>query len=204
MLAIGLTGGIGTGKSAVSRFLQEKGAAVIDADRVGHEVYLPNTETWREVVRAFGEGVLAPTGEIDRKKLGAIVFADPRALARLNAIVHPQMARVIADRLDDLRRKGAQVAVLEAAILLEAGWDALVNEVWVVHSPEAIVIERLARRSGLTPEEVGKRVRAQLPFEERRKRAAVIVENAGDLDELKRAVDALWNSRVVGRSSKDA
>ena len=204
MLVIGLTGGIGTGKSEVSRMLQRLGAAVIDADRVGHEVYRPQTSTWHRVVEAFGEGILAPSGEIDRKKLGSIVFADQRALARLNAIVHPVIREELVGRLEGLRGRGTPVVVVEAAVLIEAGWDTLMDEVWVTHSREDAAVARVARRNNLSPEEVRRRVRAQLPFEERRMHADVVIENDGDLEALRQKVEALWDSRVKGRSWKDA
>lgn len=204
MVVIGLTGGIGTGKSEVSRMLQRLGAVVIDADRVGHEVYRPQTSTWHRVVEAFGEGILAPSGEIDRKKLGSIVFADQRALARLNAIVHPVIREELVGRLEGLRGRGTPVVVVEAAVLIEAGWDTLMDEVWVTHSREDAAVARVARRNNLSPEEVRRRVRAQLPFEERRMHADVVIENDGDLEALRQKVEALWDSRVKGRSLKDA
>ena len=98
MLVIGLTGGIGTGKSLVARILEQLGAVVIDADRVGHEAYMPNSLVWREVVEAFGEDILRPGGEIDRKRLGAIVFGDSAEMAKLNSIMHPRMAEMIHQR----------------------------------------------------------------------------------------------------------
>jgi len=204
MLVIGLTGGIGTGKSEVSRMLQRLGAVVIDADRVGHEVYRPQTSTWRRVVEAFGDEVLTPSGEIDRKKLGSIVFADQKALARLNAIVHPEIREELARRIEELRSKGTPVAVVEAAVLIEAGWDALVDEVWVTHSREDAAVARVARRNNLSPAEVRRRVRAQVPFEERRMHADVVIENDSDLETLRHKVEVLWDSRVKGRALKDA
>ena len=106
MLVIGLTGGIGTGKSEVTRLLQALGAIVINADRVGHEAYNPGSESWHQVIEAFGDDVLQPDGEIDRRKLGAIVFSDPEQLARLNQIMHPRMGRIVAEELEGLRAQG--------------------------------------------------------------------------------------------------
>ncbi len=131
MKVIGLTGGIGSGKSTVSRFLGEMGAVVLDADKVGHQAYQPGTETWKELVAAFGEDIVAPDSTIDRRKLGAIVFADPEALARLNRIVHPRMFDMMKAQIEEYRGQGTEVVVLEAAILLEANWTPLVDEVWV-------------------------------------------------------------------------
>ena len=199
MLVIGLTGGIGTGKSEVSRILRELGAEVIDADRVGHEAYTPNTAIWREVVDIFGERVIGPNGEIDRKRLGAIVFNDPQAMSALNAIMHPRMAGIIRERIEGLRGQGVDLVVLEAALLIEAGWEGLVDEVWVTHSTGEQVEERLMRRNGLTEEQVRSRVQAQMPFEERSRHAQVVVRNSGSLEELRREVEALCQSKVGGK-----
>ncbi len=199
MLVIGLTGGIGTGKSEVSRILRELGAEVIDADRVGHEAYTPHTAIWREVVDTFGERVLGPNGKIDRKRLGAIVFNDPQAMSALNAIMHPRMADIIRERIEALRGQGVDLVVLEAALLVEAGWEGLVDEVWVTHSTGEQVEERLRLRNGLTAEQVRSRVQAQMPFEERSRHAQVVVHNSGSLEELRREVEALCRSKVGGK-----
>ena len=113
MIVIGLTGGIGTGKSEVARIFQELGAVLINADRIGHQAYTPHSEIWQEVVKAFGEEILQPTGEIDRKKLGSIVFADPDQLTKLNQIMHPRMAGMVAQQVQELREQGADVVVVD-------------------------------------------------------------------------------------------
>ncbi len=133
MKTVGLTGGIGSGKSTVSQILAELGAFVIDADKVGHEIYLPGKEAWRQVVAAFGRDILAADQTIDRKKLGAVVFASDEARKRLNAIVHPLMFQDIRQRVTEKRAEGfTKPVVVEAAILIEAHWLPLVDEVWVV------------------------------------------------------------------------
>lgn len=198
MLVIGLTGGIGTGKSEVTRMLEALGADVIDADQVGHEAYKPDSESWREVVEAFGDDILRPNREIDRQKLGAIVFGDPDQLAKLNQIMHPRMARIVSGKLDSLRERGTKVAVVEAALLFEAGWDSLVDEVWATDSPVETVIERLRARNGMTPDEVLKRIDSQMDRSERLNRAQVIVDNGGDVADLESTVETLWKTRVAG------
>jgi dephospho-CoA kinase len=199
MFVVGLTGGIGTGKSEVARMLQELGAALINADQVGHEAYTPHSEPWQAVVEAFGEGILQPDGQINRRELGGIVFSDPEKLALLNGIMHPRMARMVAERIEEYRRKGQGVLVVEAAVLFEAGWESLVDEVWTTESPVESVVARLKERSGLSEEEVRKRIDSQLSAEERKSRANVVVENAGELPILESAVKALWNTRVKGK-----
>ncbi|MCS7207469.1 MAG: dephospho-CoA kinase [Dehalococcoidia bacterium] len=198
-MVIGVTGGIGTGKSTVTRILRELGAVVIDADALGHEAYRPGTQAWQEVVEAFGTDILLPSGEVDRKRLGAIVFNDPQALARLNAIMHPKMFRMAQERIQQAKAQGHQVIVLEAAILLEAGWDPLVDEIWVVTAPEAVAVERAQARTGLPREAILARVRAQMPPQERIRRAHVVIDNAGSLEDLRRRLETLWQERIVTR-----
>ena len=199
MVIIGLAGGIGTGKSEVSRVLKELGAAVLDADRFGHEVYLPNTDGLREVVATFGEDVLLPSGEVNRRALGAKVFGNPEAMEKLNAIAWPRICQRLIEGIDEQRRKGTQVVVLDAAVLIEAGWTALADEVWVVTAPEADIVRRLQSRNNLTEEQVRARMGSQMPTEERVKHAHVIVENDGDLEDLRRKVKALWEHRLVSK-----
>jgi dephospho-CoA kinase len=198
MLVIGLTGGIGTGKSEVTRLLQALGAEVINADQVGHEAYQPDSESWIEVVKAFGEDILGPSREINREKLGAIVFGDSEQLAKLNRIMHPRMAGIVSERLESLRDQGTKVVVVEAALLYEAGWDSLVDEVWATDSPVETVMERLQARNGMSPEEVLKRIDSQMDRSERLSRAQVIVDNGGNVVDLEATIDSLWNSRVAG------
>ena len=202
MLVIGLTGSIGTGKSEAARQLEALGAAVIDADEVGHEAYTPNTEAWRQVVAVFGDEILGEGGEIDRRKLGAIVFSDAAQLAKLNQIMHPRMARMVADKIEVLRSQGVGVAVVEAALLFEAGWDSLVEEVWVTDSPNQTVIERLKKRNGLTEEEARKRISSQMGRAERLEKSDIIIDNSGDMARLETVIKELWESRVTRRTGK--
>lgn len=192
MKVIGLTGGIGSGKSTVSEFLSELGAVVLDADSVGHEAYQPGTDVWKELVAAFGREIVAPDESIDRKKLGAIVFGDPAALERLNGIMHPRMYDMMAARIEEYCRQGVKVVVLEAAILLEAGWTPLVDEVWVAIASEATVVQRVRERTDLPEEQIRSRIRSQLSNEERKKQASVVISNEGSLDELRAKVLELW------------
>jgi dephospho-CoA kinase len=197
MLVIGLTGSIGTGKSEAARQLEVLGATVISADEVGHEAYTPNTEAWAEVVATFGDEILQEDGEIDRRKLGAVVFSDANQLEKLNQIMHPRMARIVANKIEDLRSQGVEVVVVEAALLFEAGWDSLVAEVWVTDSPEQMVIERLQKRNGLSEEEARKRISSQMDRTERLGKADFVIDNSGDVDGLEGAVKELWNRRVA-------
>ena len=199
MLVIGLTGGIGTGKSEAARHMVELGAELIDADVVGHEAYKPNTEAWQRVVEAFGEGILTPNGEIDRRSLGAIVFSDPEQLSRLNGIMHPLMARMVQEKIEGFSEQGAQVVIVEAALLFEAGWNSLVEEVWVTDAPEVSVVGRLVQRNGMSEEEAHKRVSAQMSRTERLSRADIVIDNSADVEGMQRAIDELWATRVKER-----
>ena len=199
MIVIGLTGGIGTGKSEVARILEEIGAYIIDADRLGHSAYLPHSEIWEEVVKEFGDGVLLPDEEIDRKKLGSIVFNDPVQLAKLNEIMHPRMGQMVANIIEGL---DAEVVVVEAALLLEAGWDALVDEVWCTGASEDVVIDRLKARNGLDKEEAQKRINAQMSVDERKSRSQVMIENNGDLAQLTTVIEQIWENRVITKVEK--
>ncbi|MCH8087884.1 MAG: dephospho-CoA kinase [Chloroflexi bacterium] len=199
MLVIGLTGGIASGKTTVSGILKELGACVLDADRVGHEAYLPNTQTWREVVAAFGEEILTPDNEIDRGKLGALVFKVPANMKKLTDIMWPRMYDMVSERIEEQRKKGAVVMVVEAAVLLEAKWDPLTDEVWVAIAPERTVIERLRESKGMTEEQARDRINAQMSPEERMKRADVVIHNDSGLGDLREKVLEAWKSRVEQR-----
>lgn len=192
MKVIGLTGGIGSGKSTVSQFLAELGTVIVDADRVGHEAFKPGTELWREVVAAFGRQIVTPSGDIDRKKLGEIVFGNAESLWRLNQIMHPQMYDMVKAQLEEYQRQGLGVVVLEALLLIEANWTSLVDEVWVTVASEATVLKRLQERTGLSKEESLARIRSQLPSEERIKHADVVINTDCSLDEVKTRVKGLW------------
>ena len=199
MLVIGLTGGIGTGKSEAARYIVSLGADLIDADVVGHEAYRPHAEAWRQVVEAFGEGILGPENEIDRRALGSIVFSDAEQMARLNGIMHPLMAGMVQERIEALGERGAEVVVVEAALLFEAGWDSLVQEVWVTDSPVEAVLERLAQRNGMSEEEARRRIASQMSREERLERADFVIDNSEDVESMRKAIDELWATRVKER-----
>ena len=189
---IGLTGGMGSGKSTVSQLLAEFGAVVIDADKVGHEAYQHGTKTWQELMAAFGEQIVAADGSIDRKKLGVIVFGSPEQLARLNRIVHPRMFEMMQGRIEQHRRQGVKVVVLDAAILFEANWTPLVEEVWVVVASEAAVVVRARARTGLPEEQIRSRLHSQMPVEDKIKRADVVIRNEGTVEDLRKQVEGLW------------
>jgi dephospho-CoA kinase len=190
---IGLTGGIGSGKSTVSAMLADLGARVVDADKIGHFVYRPGSEGFRAVVEAFGREVVAADGTIDRARLGAIVFADPEARARLNAIVHPLIGAELAARIAAARDDGYEgPVVVEAAILIEAGWRAIVDQLWVVSVKRETAIARVVGSRNMSRADVERRIDTQLSDAERRRQADVVIENDGDVDALRAQVEAAW------------
>jgi len=194
---VGLTGGIGAGKSTVASLLAELGAEVIDADRIGHQAYRPGSEGFARVVEAFGPGVVGADGAIDRRALGALVFADPAARARLDALVHPLIAAEVGRRIAAARAEGfARPLVVEAAILLEAGWSPLVDRVWVVSTRRENAIARVMAARGMTRAEVERRLDAQMSDAERRRHADLVLENDGSPAALRAAVEAAWRSLV--------
>ena len=201
MLTIGLTGGIGSGKSEVADILRELGAQVIDADLVGHETYRRGEPAWDQVVEAFGSGVVGQDGEIDRGRLGRIVFGDPDSLKRLTDIVWPRIREGLEKRITSERDNGdTKVLIVEAAVLFEAGWDRLFDEIWVVTAPEADVLERLERQRNQKPAQTRARLRAQMTNEEREQRADVTVRNDEDRAALAATVRQLWTDRVPNRT----
>ena len=192
MYVIGLTGGIGSGKSTVAEMLSRKGAKLLSADAVGHEVYEPGRPAYQEIVDAFGRNVLGPDGRIDRKRLGPIVFSDPEQLRRLNAITHPRMKELMREKLEAERARGAPIAVLEAALLFDAGWDDLTDEVWVTVARPEVAAARTAERSGITVEEALSRIRAQMSNEERIARSQVVIDTDCPLEQTEEQVSEEW------------
>jgi dephospho-CoA kinase len=192
MRVIGLTGGIGTGKSTVAGFMAELGAVVIELDKLGHEVMRPGGDAWRKLVEFFGETIIDRDGEIDRSCLGQIVFNDSAALETLNSIIHPEIDRMVDARLAEYREKGVKYVVLEAAARLDTDRSSQVDEVWVTAAPDDVVLKRLSTRSGFSEKESKARIASQLPNEERVKRADVVIDTDCSLDELKKRVTSAW------------
>ncbi|HWC13236.1 MAG TPA: dephospho-CoA kinase [Actinomycetota bacterium] len=192
MHVVGLTGGIGSGKSTFARMLAARGAIVIDADALGHAALAPGEPAWHSVVDQFGDEVLAAGSmDIDRKRVAALVFADPDKLAALNAIVHPVILRSIADTLDTLRGTDS-VVILDAALILEMGLADSMDTIIVVTSSRARRRERLMRDRKMTSDAVAARMATQARDEDLAARADIVVTNDGSLDDLEAKADAVW------------
>ncbi|MCY4012402.1 MAG: dephospho-CoA kinase [Gammaproteobacteria bacterium] len=191
LIVIGLTGGIASGKSTAARHLGERGATVIDADKLGHRAYDPGTPGFDKVVAAFGDGVVSD-GQIDRRALGGKVFADPKQLKRLTDIVWPEILDLAKADIDAAKARGETIVVLEAAVLLEAGWEDEVDEVWVVAVEPEIAVERASARDGVDAAAVQARIDAQLSNAERMAKADTVIDNSGTEAMLLGALDREW------------
>lgn len=191
MLLVGLTGGIGSGKSTVADALVDRGAVLIDADRIVRELQSPGTEVFREMVERFGEGILAADGSLDRQAVAGIVFDDAEALAALGSIVHPRVHQEIERRVAE-QADTEHVVVLDIPLLGETGWPGLLGTI-VVDLPEDLAVERLVAHRGFSPDDARARIDAQISREERLSFADFVVDNSGNLDDLAAAVDRAWD-----------
>jgi len=193
MLNVGLTGGIGSGKSTVARFLEDKGAVHLDIDLVAHEVEKPGSPAWREIIAAFGTSILREDRSIDREKLGKRVFQDPPARQLLNRIVHPAVYREWKKKIRDIEaaRKDA-IIISDIPLLIEVGWQKDVDLVLLVYISPDEQVRRVMKRNGLSREEALDRLRSQMPIDEKIPQADRIIDNGGDMDRTRQEVDRLW------------
>lgn len=195
MRVIGLTGGIASGKSLVTNFLQQLGAEVIDADEVGHKVIEPGLPAFYEIVDYFGSEILDGDGKINRAKLGEIVFSCPKKLQRLNKITHPRIFSEIRDLINNRRQNLESVVIIEAALLFEIGLDVLVDEVWTVEADEEIQVQRLKERNNLTEHEALSRINSQRTASQRIARADKVIYNNTSIEQAYKQVLEIWDSR---------
>lgn len=198
MLMVGLTGGIGAGKSEVAKRLAELGAVVIDSDRLAREVVEPGTEGLQEVIAEFGREILGPDGALDRPALGRRVFGDDAARRRLEAIIHPRVRARSAELI--AAAPADAVIVNDIPLLVEAGMAGTFNVVIVVAASEETRLRRLARSRGMSAQEARSRFAAQATDEQRRAAADVVLDNDGSLEDLRGAVDRLWQDRLRPKS----
>lgn len=196
MLRAGLTGGIATGKTTVAAMLRELGCRVLEADKIAHQTIEPGGAAYDEVVREFGRGILTPEGLVDRKKLGSIVFADAQRLARLNAIVHPPVLEEQIRQLAAIEKADSHaIAVVEAALLIEAGFDRKLDclvVTWCKPEQQLARLTESGKGRGLTAEQARQRIAAQMPIEEKRKRADEVIDCSGTIEHTRAQVIALF------------
>ncbi|MDL2269659.1 dephospho-CoA kinase [Desulfosarcina sp. OttesenSCG-928-A07] len=186
MIIVGLTGGIASGKSTVSRFLGELGAVIVDADKIARDVVEPGTPAHQEIVRTFGTGILLPDHSIDRKGLGDIIFNEPAKKEQLNAIVHPRVFEAMNAKIAKAAAADpGAVIILDVPLLFEAGSKRDLSEIIVVYSPEAVQLRRLMKRDQIDEKAAMARIRSQMPIEEKRKRATLVIDNTENSDKTK-------------------
>jgi dephospho-CoA kinase len=194
---IGLTGGVGSGKSTVATMLRDLGAVLVDADEATHAVYEPGTPGFEAVIREFGDYYIRD-GRIDRQRLGELVFKDAASRRRLNAIVHPLVREWMAARTVEAAERGAEVVVQDVPLLFENGLERLYSSVILVYVPEEMQVERLVNGRGFTPERARAVVATQVPIEEKRRRAHHVIDNSGTVEQTRAQVEELWAILVSG------
>ena len=202
MLLVGLTGGIGSGKTTVARMLEARGAVVFDADLLARDAVEPGTPGYRQVVERFGPNVLAPGGDIDREALAAMVFADPAARRDLEAILHPEIRRLFAESTEAYRDTDT-VVVFSAPLLVETGMHTAFEVLVVVSTPLETQVRRLMRDRGMSESDIRDRIAAQLPLEEKAEAADILIDNDGTLEELETQVDRLWTELLARTAGHD-
>lgn len=189
---IGLTGGIGSGKSTVTALLRRRGVPVLDADEIVRELQRPGADGLRQLVDAFGPGILEPSGELDRAALGRLVFADPDARRRVEAILHPLVRERMAAEQAAAEARGARILVHDIPLLFEARDPSSFDATVLVYAPPEVQRKRLTEQRGMSAADAEARIAAQLPMAEKRRRATYVIDNTGSLEELESEVDRVW------------
>ena len=197
MKVIGLTGGVGSGKSTVAEMLRGLGASVIDADEAAHAVYAPGTAGFDAVVQEFGADFVRD-GEIDRRLLGGLIFADEEARQRLNAIVHPLVREWMSARTAEALEGGAEIVIQDVPLLYESGLDGLFSSVLLVYAPPDIQLDRLVKGRGLVESRARAIIAAQMPIDEKRMRAHHVIDNSGTVEQTREQVEEVW-AQITGR-----
>ena len=200
MRVIGLTGGIASGKSTVAEMITGYGIPVIDADQLAREAVLPGSSALRQIVAAFGGKVLQEDGSLDRAVLAEKIFSEPSARRTLEAILHPPIKVLAQKRLDDLRREGVPAVFYMAPLLIEAGVADRVDEIWVVYVDSETQLERIRQRDSVSREDAEKRLAAQMPMEEKKDYGRIVIDNSGNLEDLKSRVAALLMAEGLSKS----
>ncbi|KKB74898.1 MULTISPECIES: dephospho-CoA kinase [Bacillus] len=190
-LVIGLTGGIASGKSTVAHMFQKRGITVVDADVIAKEAVEKGMPAYRKIAETFGDGVLLDNGGIDRKKLGELVFQNEDKRMQLNAIVHPEVRKTMIKERDEAIQAGERFVVLDIPLLYESGLEHLTDKVLVVWVPKELQLERLMKRNSLSEEEALNRIHAQLPLDEKRKKADAVIDNSGGLNDTENQLQEL-------------
>lgn len=198
MNIIGLTGGIASGKSTVSSFFRQKGAAVLDADRIARELSEPGGKLHAEYVHHFGAEVLQSDGTLNRRRIGQIVFSDPQQKQWLDAVSHPAIRAELLRKLEQKRNEKQRLILLDIPLLFESGWDKMADKTCLVYVDESVQLQRLMKRDGYTRREAQDRIAAQMPLEEKKKRADYLIDNNGSLTDTVQQAEELWKEWIHG------
>jgi len=190
---IGITGGIGSGKSIVSRMIRERGFPVIDLDELAHEIIEPGKPAYDQIIARFGKDILDPDRRIERRRLGAVVFSDTGARKDLEAITHPEISRLLLEKIERYRSAGIELLFLEIPLLFETGMDSWIRPVIAVKCPVGVCLQRLGDRDGFSVSESQARMNAQMDPEEKARRADFVIDNSSSLDETRARVEKILN-----------
>jgi len=201
-IIIGLTGGIGTGKSTVSRMFKTLGARIVDADLLAREVVQPGQPAWREIKKVFGLTVINPDQSLNRQALADLVFNNPLSLAQLNKITHPRIYRRMRSEVLKAQKEGVPAVILDIPLLLEAPHLIPLDQTMVVYSPKTLQIQRVRERDKSTLKEIEQRLRNQMPIGRKRKLADIVIDNRGTVQETKRQVRVLWD-RLINKTGRE-
>lgn len=197
MYQVGLTGGIASGKSSVSKILQNFGAYIIDADQISRTLTMPGQKVWQEVITAFGDDIVASDEQIDRHKLASIIFSDQLKRQRLEAITHPAIWSEVACQIESAKKLGNKIVVLDVPLLIETGWHHKVNCVWVVYATPLVQQERLMLRDSIDYQQAQLRINAQLSLESKKQVADVVIDNSGDYQQTLAQVSWHWRKLII-------
>lgn len=198
---IGLTGGVATGKSSVAIFFKERGVPVIDADQLARDVVLPDSRALEQIISLFGREVVTHDGELDRKRLGTLVFSDPEKRRQLEGILHPEIRKLAEERIALAAAAGHKLLIYMAPLLIEAGAADRVDTVWVVTVRPEIQLERLMMRDGINVEQAQRVIDSQMPLSEKEGYGSVIIDNSGTKAETRKALEAIW-AKEIGSSNE--
>lgn len=196
---IGLTGGIACGKSSVALFFQDQGAVVIDADQLARTAVEPGSPGLESLLAAFGEGLLGPDGELDRKQLASLVFTHPEKRALLEGLLHPEIRRLAESRIVQAAQDGQKIVFYMAPLLIEAGVTDRVDEIWVVTVRPEVQLERLMRRDGITRVEAERIIASQMPLAQKEKAGRIVIDNSGTPEETASKLAEIWAQEIEGK-----
>jgi dephospho-CoA kinase len=198
-LIIGLTGGIVSGKSTVARMFKDLGAKIVDADKLGHKVILPQEAAWKRIIKIFGKDILQKDQTISREKLGKIVFANQNLLKKLNKITHPEIIKLIKKEISlakDNSKEEKKILIIDAALIYETKIDRLMDKIIVVYLDEEEQLKRLIKRNNLSKKEALQKIKSQIPLKEKIEIADYVIDNSNSLDKTKEQVETIWQEIV--------